>query len=58
MTLTIDLTPVEEERLAEAALQAGLAPVTFLKKYVDSLPLTKSIPSKNEDFKKQKNCVV
>jgi hypothetical protein len=53
MTLTIDLTPIEEERLAAAARQAGLAPVTFLKKYVDSLPLKKIVASKNEEFKKQ-----
>ena len=54
MILAIDLTPVEEERLVTAARRAGVAPVAFLKKYVDSLPLTSSVASKSEGIQEQK----
>lgn len=39
MTLTIELTPAEQERITAAARQEGLDPVDFIKKLVtDHLP--------------------
>lgn len=39
MTLTIDLTPMEQERVTAAARQKGLEPAEFIRKLVtDSLP--------------------
>ncbi len=39
MTLTIDFTPIEQERVAVAARQKGLAPAEFIKRLVtENLP--------------------
>ncbi len=38
MTVMIDLTDVEEARLAAAARRAGVAPAVLLKQIVGSLP--------------------
>ena len=40
MTLTIDLTPIEQARLAEAARRTGLEPTALAKRLVtDQLPI-------------------
>lgn len=49
MTLTIDLSPIEQARLTAAARQSGLAPDVLAKRLVtDHLPLVMS-PINEED---------
>ncbi len=44
MTVTLELTPAEEAKLAEAARLEGIAPDVFLKRIVNRLPLSPDVP--------------